>query len=341
MLSKREERVLFRIVEHYVNTGEPVASKLLCSFPELNVSPATIRNDMAVLSDLKLIYQPHTSAGRIPTEAGLRYYIDNLMHAKKIAKAEESLIKEKINFHAGPDRFLENIVTLLSDITNCATIYSKPGAENDRLKKVTLTYLGEKLFMVIVISYFGLIKNRVCRVDSKLSAEDLEFLDKLIKEDFVGKELNKIDAVLLQQIMTKASKQNANLAQLILTVFELVKEASGGEVAVDGRDHLFTHKDYGDTVYDLMEFLDMGDQLIKLVDFPSSDEIHISIGSESKIPELTDSSLIVTNYQVGRFNTGRLGILGPIKINYSSAVAAVTYMSKLLGEFFTSIYGEE
>ncbi len=341
MLSKREERVLFRIVEHYINTGEPVASKLLCSFPELNVSPATIRNDMAVLSEQGYIYQIHTSAGRIPTELGLRYYIDNLMHAKKMPKSKIMKIKSKINFHADPDRFIDDVVNLLSEITNCATIYTKPASDNDKLKKVTLTYLGEKLFMVILISSFGLIKNRICRVNENIENKDLEFFDNIISENLVDRDLNSIDAFVLQRLLDLSSNRNENLVPLMLTVFELVKESLGGEVSVDGRANLFSYKDYGDTIYDLIDFLDMDDKLFKLIDFPSNEDLHISIGSESRIPQLTDSSVIVTSYHVGSFNSGRLGILGPIKINYSDAVASVKYMGKLLGEFLTSIYGED
>ena len=218
-LSQRKEKILAAVVEHYIKTGEPVGSKLLQKDPEISVSSATIRNEMAELSSMGLLEQPHTSAGRIPTDEGYRYYVDHLMGVRQLDDADKRRIEAGISIrNASPENILKRANDFLADMTNCAAISTAPSGENVTIKRVEFVPVGTRTGMVVLLTSNGMIKSRVCRSDVDLNASVIEKFYNIVKTSFVGTELDAIDTATLQTLVASMGEDALTMIPLISTV---------------------------------------------------------------------------------------------------------------------------
>lgn len=176
-LSERRQRILAAIVEQFIASGEPVGSKALCNLFELSISSATIRNEMAALAELGLIEQPHTSAGRVPSHLGYRYYVDHLMSCRALGVKQRHALEESMVVHSGdPEQILEQAGELLAEITNCAAVSTTPADESAMIRKVDLLPMGGRTIMLVLVTSNGVVRSRGCRLPEPVTPELIETL---------------------------------------------------------------------------------------------------------------------------------------------------------------------
>lgn len=342
--SVRKQKILGAIVEQYIKTGEPIGSKALLSALDMSVSSATIRNEMAELSAMGYLEQPHTSAGRIPTNEGYRYYVDNLMVDRQIDESLRRRIEAGVHAEVtDPEKLLEKAGEVIADLTDCAAVSTTPSGEGAYIKRVEIVPVGTKTAMIILLTSTGMLKSKVCRNDTDLTPSSLETFYNIMKASFVGKELNKIDTAMMQTLVASLGADIFTLLPLVTTVSDLAQEAIQTGIVLGGQSNLLHYSNYyGNTAYELMEFLRRGEPLNKVLSSASDEKgVDVKIGSENPYKQLMKSSVIVSNYNIDGNRRGSIGIIGPTRIDYEKLIPSVRYLTDLVGRLLTQTFKDE
>ena len=342
-LSSRKERILACVVEHYIPTGEPVGSKALSE--ELGYSSATIRNEMSELCELGFLEKNHASSGRIPTTAGYRYYIDNLMQTSPLGDMEcaklEAMLREGAKT---PEKILENAGGILARLTNCATLITTPTGAGATISKVELIPASSKTAILVLLTSSGIIKNCVCRIDIDIDDSLKERFKEIVEKYFLSATVGELSEEMLEEIIEALGTEDYAIKPLLSALYELGKEAGESKTYVEGESNLLAYKDtYGD-INELIRFLKERDQLSRLASFTQSSEnsrMSILIGSENVFEELGESSMILSRYAFGNNAMGTIGIIGPTRIDYARLIPDVQYLTDIVGKLLAEHFEEE
>ena len=239
--SERKQRILSAIVELYNETGEPVGSKRLMEVLPDEVSSATIRNEMAQLVELGFLEQPHTSAGRVPSLMGYRYYVDHLLPLRELPEEQRCRLEEALRKRARePERLLENAGKLLAELTACTALCVPCAAAEIRVKRIEIAPLSRCMAMLALLTTNGAVKSKVIRLEGELTPQAVEVFTNLAREHLIGTNLGMFTQPFLQSLAAKAGMEFLTIAPLLVGVAELAQEAAGREVLV-GESHLYHH----------------------------------------------------------------------------------------------------
>lgn len=335
-LSDRKEKILSVIIERYIATGEPIGSKTLLDFLDIPVSSATIRNEMAELSKLGFLEQPHTSAGRVPSQTGYRYYVDNLMEDYDIPLNEKRLIETRLlNAGGEPQQILDQAGKVLAELTNCAVLSTTPSDEYAVIRRVELVPIGTKTAMMVMLSSSGILKSRVCRLDSEITLELVELFYNIVSKNFIGKSADEISVAMLQTLALSIGEKSLAITPLLITLSELAKLAEETQFILEGQSNLLNYPDY-ENAYELMEFLHRKESLESLLSFHKMfKDINIIIGKENRFRELENSSIILSRYSVSGKESGALGLIGPTRIDYARLIPGLKYLTEIVGNIIS------
>lgn len=335
MLSERKQKILAAVVEQYIRTGEPVGSKGLMGELDFSVSSATIRNEMSELDLSGYLDQPHTSSGRVPSQMGYRYYIDNLMGRQELDKEEKALMESCINSIFGdPERVIGQASEVLAQITNCAAVSTTISSEKAVIRKIEFLPVSEHIAMIVLLTSTGVLKSRMCRSDFAIDSGTPEAFYNVVGKHFLSKPVSDIDIASLQSVAAKLGERTLSLTPFLITLARLAQEAARAEVILEGQTNLLSHsKDYNAGVYELLNFLRRSEPLSNIVK-SDSDSLMIFIGKENIYKELENSSVIISRYSVGD-SGGAFGIIGPTRINYSKVIPSIEYISGLVGQWLS------
>lgn len=340
-MSQRKARILAAVVELYIKTGEPVGSKAIQSLSDISVSSATIRNEMAELAAMGLLDQPHTSAGRVPTDEGYRYYVDNLMELRRLDEAIKRRIEAGISVrNAGPEAILERANDFLAELTGCATVCNMPTGPEETIKRVEMVPIGVRTAMIVVLTSSGVIKSRVCRSDCDLNAGIIEKFYNLVKSGFIGMPIDDIDVAMIQTLVASMGEDSLTMIPFVSALSSLAGEAAETKVMLGGQSNVFSHYSRNPLIsYELLDFLRSSDSVGRVLSDCDSD-LDIKIGSENKYRQLKQSSVITAQYSVDD-NKGTIGIIGPTRIDYASLIPGLKYLSSLVGELLSGTLKED
>ena len=336
MLDERKLAVLRAIVQDYVATSEPVGSKALVERHSLGVSPATIRNDMAALEDEGYIAQPHTSAGRVPTDSGYRLFVDRLTTVRPLSAAEKRAINTFLEGAVDLDDVVLRTVRLLAQVTGQVAVVQYPSLARSRVQHVELLQLAQTKVMVVVISTSGRVEQRVIDTAVPLDDETFNDLRERLNESVAGKLLTDVpDAA---EEVAKAMKSEARPAALavISTLVESLVEENEERVVLAGTANLALFgADFPQTIRPVLEALEEHVVLLKLLgEATAPSEVNVRIGHELPVEGLSATSLVSAAY--GDAGSGRLGVIGPTRMDYPGTIGAVravaTYVGRLLEE---------
>lgn len=337
-LDKRSREVFRHIVDAYVETGEPVGSKSLSGRLDVSLSPATIRNVMAELEMAGLLYAPHTSAGRLPTEAGLRLFVHGILEVGDLAPQEQKEIERRCKI-SGKDlsEVLEDATKALCGLSRCAGIVLAPKSEAI-LKHIEFVSLNPGRVLVILITEDGLVENRIIEIPPGIPASNLIEAGNYLNHRLTGKTLNEAKAQILGEF-------EENKSQLDLLTSKVVEEGlaiwagkgTSTSLIIRGQSNLLQdvrHMEELNRIRSLFEALDAQEELLELLDAAIAAEgVQIFIGSESNLFQLSGCSLIVSPYSgdKGRI-VGAIGVIGPARLNYSRIIPMVDYTAKLISK---------
>lgn len=337
-LDQRKLRVLSAIVETYTATGEPVSSKMVSYLMGGQFSSATVRNDMAALFDMGLIEQPHTSAGRIPSHLGYRVYVDKLMHCKPLDRKEKDRIDALFNIkNPDPDKLLEDATQALADQTGYATISTTFTTRSVAVKKVELIPVGERTVVILLVATNGIIKNKVCRVDFNITPAILEFFQSFANGRLAGKSIGDITTKYINSAAMALGEYARIFNPILSAIFDLCKEIYEGQYYQSGGTNLLGYEEFRQVAHDLLELLERREDIIGLIT-PLKNGVEVKIGRENAPAELAGSSLVVAKYRIGSDNLGALGVIGPVRLDYSKIIPHLEYFAETLGKLLSDAF---
>lgn len=332
---KRRLTVLGTVVTEYIKSGEPVGSNLVSQHLNVSVSSATVRSDMAQLERDGFLVQPHTSAGRVPTQLGYRYYIDNLMKPTPLTQKEKLLIDSLLGKRGlqTADAVIDNAVTVMADLTELtvATHYNVPFFSI--IARVEVIPAGRRLYALLIITTAGTIKNKVCRFEFDLSYEQLAFFAQFINENLTGINVDSLTPAMLQNLAMALGTYMMSLSPLLNAVYELGEEIINGGINLKGEQRLLSCNCLrGDEVAQLLSHKNQLDKLLNT----AFDGISVVFGEENESFAITNSSMIVSPYKVMGQNCGAFGVIGPARIDYAKVIPHIEYISSNVTKLITS-----
>jgi heat-inducible transcriptional repressor len=336
------KEILKMIVEDYIQTAEPVGSRTVSKKLESTLSPATIRNIMADLEELGLLYQPHPSAGRIPTERGLRYYIDHLLDIRELSKEEQERIRSDYLHHQleGKELFREACRILSSSSHYLAVVWA-PRMGMLVLQHIEFVKLKKHLILAILISSTGWVQNRIIEMEEDLSQSELDHLSDYLNHLLTGLTLYEVREKLIEQMRIEKYTYDRLLEQAIKLGERALSSFDETDVFIEGRTHILQQPEFGNIsiMSDLFRAFEEKATMVKLLDKCLQPKgVQISIGSESEIQEMEVCSLVTSTYGCKGRVWGALGVIGPRRMNYSKIIPLVDYSAKLLSQILESYY---
>ncbi len=332
-LSEREREILQNLIDHYILTADPVGSRVIANKYAMGLSQATIRNTMQDLEEMGLISQPHTSAGRIPTDAGYRVFVDMLLKPAPLSSAEKTIIQQMISSPAnrGIDTILGQTSKVLGDITNQLGISISPKFEEGVLSGIELIPVAEGKILLVVAVKSGLARTILLEVESKVNTVDLKLMESVLNERLAGLTLGQIKNTLSDRLNDTACSPKL-IKMFIDSETEIWDGKLSEKLHVTGTDNLIIQPEFADRerLTDIIKLLEEKNVLQSFMESKSTGEgIIITIGSENPISEIRECSLVTSSYKIGKIS-GTIGVIGPTRMPYSKLVSIVQYTARSL-----------
>ena len=337
-LDERKMKILQAIVKNYLETGEPVGSRTISKYTDLNLSSATIRNEMADLEELGYILQPYTSAGRIPSDKGYRLYVDTMMQEKEneVHKMQEMLLEKEEKM----ENLLKKVAKMLAVNTNYATMISAPVVSGNKLKFVQLSRVDAHQLVVVVVIEGNIIKNTIIDVDDELDDETLLKLNILLNTNLNGLAIEQINLALITMLKQQAGIHSRIISEVIDAVAEAIRSDEDLEIYTSGANNIFKYPELSDQqkASDIINTFEEKQMLSTIVTDALANEgengIQVYIGDESKVETMKDCSVVTATYELGEGMRGTIGIVGPKRMDYEKVVDTL----KTLMEQLDSLY---
>jgi heat-inducible transcriptional repressor len=335
MPDDRRLEVLRAIVEDYVSTNEPVGSKSLVERRNLGVSPATVRNDMAVLEEEGYITQPHTSAGRVPTDKGYRLFVDRLSSVKPLSPAERKAIDSFLGGAVDLDDVVRRTVRLLAQLTHQVAVVQYPSLTRSSVRHVELVHISDTRLLVVLITDMGRVEQRMVDLPGPLGEDDVADLRTRINGRIAGRPLSDAAALLTDLPDSVDERSRPNLVAVVSTVLETLVEQPEERVVLAGTANLArtTPLDFPGTIRPVLEALEEHVVLLRLFgEITDAQTLHVSIGEENVHEGLWTASVVSTGYGAHGHPLAGLGVLGPTRMDYPGAMGAVRAVARYVGQ---------
>lgn len=333
-LSPRKEKILGLIVDHFIATGEPVGSKFLSDIFETSISSATIRNEMSYLSLNGYLEQPYTSAGRIPSQLGYRYYVDHLMRSCDPRPSEQYMMYSAIDrMNAQPEQILADACSVLAELTGCAAVASTPLNERTVVRRVELIPLGAPGSLIVVVTSTGVVKTAVCRCDRAVELTDAELFYHIAGADFTGKRAAELNLPRLQTIAASLGDRALTLSPLLVKLYELAASVGECELIVKGQAQLLSRSERGEDPHELLRFIGQS-RAMKNILRRARDGVSVLIGQETGRRETENASILLAPYSVNGSRAGTVALIGPMSLDYARCTASLSFMCRTVSEVF-------
>lgn len=341
ILTPRRQLILGIVVRNYIETATPVSSKAVSQHPDLDVSPATVRNEMSYLEEHGYLTHPHTSAGRVPTEKGYRYFVEQLMGEVRLAEQERRTIEHQ--FHQAQldlDQWMRLAATVLAHSAHGAAVVAPPHVHRCRFKHMELISTHGAMVLLILVLQEGLVKQQMLTLTNPVVQEDLSRVSRWLNDVFAGLEAREIG----QQVTTLPEFEQ-ELGTLVARIMSEI-DGHAGPVFRDGLVNVLSQPEFAGSGQQVAQvFSDGGPLDLILSDMLSMaaerGSVQIVIGGETQLNELADFSVVLSRYGVNGYATGALGVMGPLRMPYARTVSVVRYVSQLLSNLVLNMYGGE
>ena len=336
-LNERKLKILKAVIQNYLETGEPVGSRTISKYTDLNLSSATIRNEMADLEELGYIVQPHTSAGRIPSDKGYRLYVDMLMQDKE---QEVTEIKEQMLEKADKmDQLLKQAARVLANSTNYATMVSAPVSAKNRLKFIQLSQVDEEQLIAVIVLEGNIVKNQILKVDEELDSETLLKLNMLLNTTLNGMAIDQITLGLIAKLKEQAGIHSGVISDVLDAVANEIQLEQDMEIYTSGATNIFRYPELSDkqSAQEIISAFEEKQQLSELVTQTLSSDskgIQVYIGNETPVQNMKDCSVVTATYELGEGMQGTIGIIGPKRMDYERVMDTLKTLQTELDTIF-------
>ncbi len=339
-LDERKEKILKAIIQNYLETGEPVGSRTISKYSDLKLSSATIRNEMSDLEELGYIIQPHTSAGRIPSDKGYRFYVDQLIQEKEteVTQVRDVVIQRVDRI----ELLLKQMAKILANNTNYATLISGPQYHQTKIKFIQLSCVEAGKLLIVTVLEGNIIKNSIVSLDAELTDDDILSLNILLNSGLNGLTMEQINL----DVITRMKGQAGERSHIVDVVLSEVADAirSGEEdlqIYTEGTTNIFKYPELsdGNKASQLIGTLEQKELWREILtdddaDSDSKNEIQVYIGSETQVQSMKDCSIVTANYELGDGLRGTIGIVGPKRMDYDKVVSTLRSLKSQLDQTF-------
>ena len=335
-LSERKKRILRAIIESYIQSAEPVGSKAILDTIGLDVSSATVRNDMADLEAMGLLEKPHTSAGRIPSPQGYRFYVNELMERHKLSMQETERINQALRLKMQElDRVIDQAGRIAAQLTNYPAFALSSGAERVTIRRFDLLMVERNAFIIVVMTDTNAVRNRLMRLPSDLTEAQLQMLNTLLNTTFTGLTLEEITPELMRVAQHAAGEAYGLISLVVSFAIEVLESLEHRQVHTAGIAHLLEHPEYRslEKAQPLMSYLSE-DTDATWFPVPKDGPMKILIGPENAADALKDTSVVMASYDIGDGMRGVIGVVGPTRMDYAKITARLSYFAEGLSRLF-------
>jgi heat-inducible transcriptional repressor len=343
-LSQRQQDILGYVVRDYIATAKPVGSDTICQSCGLHVSSATIRSELAELTELGYLTQPHTSAGRVPMARGYRYFVERIMEESELPVSEQLMIRHQ--FHQVSldlDQWMRLAATVLARVSQAASVITAPQARQVRFRHVELISISEFTGLMIVVLQDSSVHQQMMVFRNPVAQEELSRISNTLNERYPNLDAEQARALTPGQVPPEGDALEDEIGRRIAELLHAHEAQSGREIYRDGLVHILRQPEFGE--------IERARQLVQVLEQDSTlgaifDDAHLAtgvqviIGSEGKWDEIRDCSLVLSSYGLPGEADGVVGILGPMRMPYGRAVSAVRYVAALMSDLMHSLYGE-
>lgn len=337
-LDNRKKVILHTIIKTYLETGEPVGSRTISKYTDLNLSSATIRNEMADLEDLGYIMQPHTSAGRIPSDRGYRWYVDQLMEEKEqeVIEMREQMLQKADKM----DQILKQAAKVLAANTNYATMISAPTYNRNKLKFIQLSLLDNNQIIAVIVMEGNIIKNKIVTVDEALDNQNLLKLNMLLNTTLTGMSVEQINLGMIARLKEQAGEHSEVISDVLDAVANTIQVDSDMEIYTSGATNVFKYPELSDSqsAREIINAFEEKQLLQEIVIETLSKEenkgIQVYIGNEAPVQNMKDCSVVTATYELGEGMQGTIGIIGPKRMDYENVMKTLKTLMNELDEIF-------
>ena len=330
--------ILQAIVRNYLETGEPVGSRTISKYTDLNLSSATIRNEMADLEEMGYIIQPHTSAGRIPSDLGYRVYVDEMMKEKE--REVEELKSELIEKEERLDNLLKQTAKLLAVNTNYASMVSAPSIHRNKLKLIQLSKVNSSQLLVVVVVEGNVIKNSIINTKEDISEETILKLNILLNTNLNGLAIEEINLALIAGIKQKAGIHSDIVSEVVDSIAEAIHSEDDLQIYTSGANNIFKYPELTENnkASELIETFEEkgapGEMVVRTLSEEENTGIQVYIGNENPVESMKDCSIVTATYDLGDGMKGTIGIIGPKRMDYDKVVDNLKGVMKQLDSIY-------
>lgn len=344
-LGERKKLILQAIVEDYIQTAEPVGSRNIAKNHDLGLSAATIRNEMADLEEMGFLDKPHTSAGRVPSQLGYRFYVDSLMHrysatVEEIENLNTALHRRYVN--------LNNVVSCVSDIiskiTKCPTVMTVPTVSSAKVVNVKMIMIEKNLALIVVVLDGGSVRNKKVKVAGNITYREIDAISDFLNSQLAGLSIKDIDESRIMLIYSAMGQYKDFLKIVLEFVLECLKNDIT-EVYVGGASNILNHPEFCniDRAREFLRFIDNRENATKVLALTNGEtgSVKVIIGDEAGLEEMRDTSIVLTNYNAGGILSGKIGVIGPTRMDYARIVSSLETINSQLSAILTAVFYDE
>ncbi len=330
MLEERKKKVLKAIVEQYINTAEPVSSNAIAQNYDLNYSSATIRNEMSDLEKIGLLEKTHISSGRIPSEKGYRYYVDELVKDDNISREEIKYISDKLETKVNEIEDLTKITAnTISEVTHYTTVSIGPKANKQIIDNIKFVLLSSRMMLAIILTDMGLVKETIIKFDEDINEKQVETMNYMFNNKLKGQPIETIDRPLEEYLYDEMTYS----VKVIKPVIEQIKKVLQDEqIYLEGANKSFDLPEFNslEVAKNFVNILDQKELVEEVLKSGLAEDINVYIGEENQKDELKDFSVVTFKHKVGNKDLGTIGIIGPKRMDYSKVISVMKYINKKL-----------
>jgi heat-inducible transcriptional repressor len=337
-LDERKKKILKAVIRNYLETGEPVGSRTISKYTDLNLSSATIRNEMADLEEMGYILQPHTSAGRIPSDQGYRFYVDTMMEEKdrEMVELKEMLLERQDKM----ETLLKQVAKVVAQNTQYAAMISAPSTHRNKVKFIQLSRLNPEQILAVIVVEGNVIKNNIIPVTEEISDETMLKLNILLNTHLNGRSIEEINLGMIAALKAQAGVHGNIIGEVIDAVGDAIKADEDLEIYTSGTNNIFRYPELADNgkASELVGTFEEKQQLGSLIQESLEDEagtgIQVYIGDEAPIKSMKDCSVVTATYELGEGMKGTIGIVGPKRMDYDKVIGTLRTIQSKLDELY-------
>lgn len=342
-LGKRKLQILHAVIDDYICSGEPVGSRTIAKKYGMGISPATIRNEMSDLEEMGYLQQPHTSAGRIPSDKAYRLYVDKLMKTRMLTAAEAEHIKKIYEQRtAEVEKIIEQVAKILSDITSYTSVVLGPRLNKVLIRHIELIPVDGQYALLLVVTSAGIIKDTIIRIPGDIDAGYLKRISNMLTAHYHNKTFDEVNLNFISDVQKEMLRQREFFNSLVDALTESIARKEQSDIYLGGTANIFNFPEYQDVMKAraFLNLMEQKDLLYNLLSRFDKEGVMVVIGTENEYHEMQECSVVMTTYSIGNKVLGTMGLIGPTRMEYSKAVSIIRYVGESVSKYLTSLFEE-